>query len=153
MDLLNPRTVEVFIEETHEKYLEAVGEYFGKEIKGIFSDEFCYTQKTAFPCFSVPFTNGLEQDFEKKYGYNLVDCMESLFWDKEGYQKIRRDFYEFLTVRFIESFTKPYNEWCKKNGLIFTGHLLNEDFLTTQPEWTGAVMPHYMHMEMPGVDK
>lgn len=153
VDLLNPRTVEVFIEETHEKYLEAVGEYFGKEIKGIFSDEFCYTQKTAFPCFSVPFTNGLEQDFEKKYGYNLVDCMESLFWDKEGYQKIRRDFYEFLTVRFIESFTKPYNEWCKKNGLIFTGHLLNEDFLTTQPEWTGAVMPHYMHMEMPGVDK
>lgn len=153
VDLLNPETTKVFIEQTHEKYKEAVGEYFGKEIKGIFSDEFCYTQKAAFPCYSVPFTNDLEQDFQKQYGYDLVNCMELLFFDGEGYHEIRRDFYEFLTNRFIESFTKPYNAWCEENGLIFTGHLLHEDFLTTQPEWTGAVMPHYPHMGMPGIDK
>lgn len=153
VDLLNPETTKVFIEQTHEKYRASVGKYFGKELKGIFSDEFCYTQKASFPCFSVPFTNDLELDFEKSYGYDLVECMDSLFFDREGYRRIRRDFYEFLTNRFIESFTKPYNEWCEQNGLIFTGHLLHEDFLTTQPEWTGAVMPHYPHMGMPGIDK
>ena len=153
VDLLDPRTTQAFIRHTHEKYKEAVGEYFGKEIKGIFSDEFTYTQKAAFPCFTVPFTVGLEQDFEKRYGYDLVACMEKLFFDREGYAPLRRDFYELLTCRFMESFTIPYNNWCKENGLVFTGHLIHEDFLTTQPEWSGAVMPHYAHMEMPGIDK
>lgn len=153
VDLLNPKTTEVFIQQTHEKYKEAVGEYFGKELKGIFSDEFCYTQKAAFSCYSVPFTNDLEKVFEKAYGYDLVSCIELLFFDGEGYRTLRRDFYEFLTNHFIESFTKPYNAWCEANNLIFTGHMVHEDFLTTQPEWTGAVMPHYPHMGMPGIDK
>ena len=153
VDLLDPRTTQVFIRHTHEKYKEAVGEYFGKEIKGIFSDEFTYVQKTAFPCFTVPYTTDLEQDFEKRYGYDLVACMEKLFFDREGYRPLRRDFYELLTNRFMECFTIPYNNWCKENGLVFTGHVVHEDFLTTQPECSGAVMPHYAHMEMPGIDK
>ena len=153
VDLLDPRATESFIRHTHEKYKEAVGEYFGKEIKGIFSDEFTYTQKTAFPCFTVPFTTDLEKDFASRYGYDLTDCMEKLFFDREGYPSVRRDFYELLTNRFMESFTIPYNNWCKENGLVFTGHLIHEDFLTTQPECSGAVMPHYAHMEMPGIDK
>lgn len=153
VDLLDPETTKSFIRHTHEKYKEAIGEYFGKEIKGIFSDEFTYTQKAAFPCFTVPYTTDLEQDFAKRYGYDLVENMEKLFFDREGYPTLRRDFYELLTNRFVESFTIPYNNWCKKNGLVFTGHLIHEDFLTTQPEWSGAVMPHYAHMEMPGIDK
>lgn len=153
VDLLNPETTREFIRQTHEKYRESIGKYFGKQIKGIFSDEFCYTQKASFPCFSVPFTINLEQEFEKQYNYSLTDCLELLFFDEKGYHEVRRDFYEFLTKRFIDSFTKPYNEWCEKHNLIFTGHLLHEDFLTTQPEWTGAVMPHYVHMGMPGIDK
>ena len=152
VDLLDRETTDVFIQQTHEKYLKSIGEYFGKEVKGLFSDEFCYTQKASFPCFSVPFTVDLERDFEEKCGYDLTACMELLFFDYEGYRKVRRDFYEYLTRRFIDNFTKPYNEWCKEHNLIFTGHLLHEDFLTTQPEWTGAVMPHYVHMGMPGID-
>lgn len=152
VDLLDRETTDVFIQQTHEKYWASIGEYFGKQVKGLFSDEFCYTQKAAFPCFSVPFTVDLEQDFSEKCGYDLTECMDLLFFDGEGYQKVRRDFYEYLTRRFIDNFTKPYNEWCKNHNLIFTGHLLHEDFLTTQPEWTGAVMPHYAHMGMPGID-
>lgn len=153
VDLLDPETTRAFIRHTHEKYKEAVGEYFGKELKGIFSDEFTYTQKAAFPCFTVPFTTDLEQDFERRYGYDLTECMEKLFFDREGYPTVRRDFYELVTNRFMESFTIPYNTWCEENGLVFTGHLIHEDFLTTQPEWSGAVMPHYAHIGMPGIDK
>ncbi|MBE6974177.1 MAG: hypothetical protein E7436_01620 [Ruminococcaceae bacterium] len=153
VDLLDPRATQVFIEETHEKYKEAIGECFGKQIKGIFSDEFCYTQKAAFPCATVPFTTDMEEDFARRYGYDLVEKLELLFFDRPGYPEVRRDFYEFLTGRFIRSFTIPYNNWCQDHGLIFTGHLLHEDYLTTQPEWTGAVMPHYVHMQMPGIDK
>lgn len=153
VDLLNPETTRAFIRHTHEKYKEAVGEYFGDVIKGIFSDEFTYTQKASFPCFTVPFTTDLELDFEKRYGYDLVECMEKLFFDREGYPAVRRDFYELVTNRFMESFTIPYNTWCQEHGLVFTGHLIHEDFLTTQPEWSGAVMPHYAHMGIPGIDK
>lgn len=153
VDLLDPKATECFIRHTHEKYKEAVGAYFGKEIKGIFSDEFTYIQKAAFACFTVPFTTDLEKAFSNRYGYDLEECMEKLFFDREGYAPLRRDFYELLTCRFMESFTIPYNKWCEENGLVFTGHLIHEDFLTTQPECSGAVMPHYAHMGMPGIDK
>lgn len=153
VDLLDRRATECFIRHTHEVYKKWVGNYFGKQIKGIFSDEFCYTQKAAFACPSVPFTTNLEKDFYENLGYDLMACVEQLFFDLEDYRRIRRDFYEFLTRRFIESYTKPVESWCRENNLIFTGHLLNEDFLTSQVEWIGAAMPHYPYMGMPGVDK
>ena len=152
VDFLNPKTIEVFLNSTHEVYKNYLGEYFGNVIRGVFSDEFCYTQKAiAWP--SVPFSDDLERVFLEKKGYDLVDCMEKLFLDEGDYHRIRRDFYEFVTNRFRDCFTKPYNKWCQKNGLIFTGHLMNEDFLTNQTEWIGAAMPHYMDMDMPGIDK
>ena len=79
--------------------------------------------------------------------------MHQLFFDEGNYHPLRRDFYEFLTNRFRQCFTKPYQKWCHDHGLQFTGHLMNEDTLTAQTEWVGAVMPHYLDMDMPGIDK
>src|SRR5690606_18618279 len=45
VDLMNPNTVKAFIECTHERYKKACGEYFGKSIPGIFTDEPCYLRE------------------------------------------------------------------------------------------------------------
>lgn len=153
VDLLNPKTIGVFLNSTHERYRAYLGEYFENTIRGVFSDEFCYTRKGSVAWPSVPFSEGLEQVFSDQMNYDLVSCMEKLFFDEGDYRVVRRDFYEFVTKRFRDCFVKPYHEWCRKHGLIFTGHLMGEDSLTSQTEWIGAAMPHYLDMDMPGIDK
>lgn len=152
VDLLDPAATDAFLQSTHERYRERLGEYFGKEIQGIFSDEFCYSQRAAYPYPNVPFTRGFEERFCRSRGYSLLDVMEKLFFDLPGYQRVRFDFYDELTSCFIEAFTARYRGWCQKNGLQLTGHLMNEDTLTGQTEWIGAAMPHYAEMDMPGID-
>lgn len=151
VDLLKQETTDTFINVTHERYRERLGQYFGKELKGFFSDEFCYVQQGDF--VNVPFTEGFETYFEEQKGYSLIDCLEKLFFDIEGYETVRFDFYDTITKLFVDNYTRRCNEWCNSHDMIFTGHLHGEDTLTGQIEKVGAVMPHYVHMEMPGIDK
>lgn len=152
VDLMNPEMVKAFLDTTHEKYKEACGEYFGKEIPGIFTDEPCYIQPKEK---SVPWTDNLPSIFEERKGYSLNDCLEDLFFDIEGrdYHKVRYDFYDCITRLFVESFTKQYYDWCENNRLIMTGHYLYEDNHVRQVKYIGAAMPHYEFMHWPGVDK
>ncbi|MFW6007546.1 MAG: glycoside hydrolase, partial [Halanaerobiales bacterium] len=153
VDLMNPEMVETFLEVTHEKYKEECGEYFGKEIPGIFTDEPCYLMEGHFQVPVLPWSTYLPDFFEKLKGYKIENHLEQLFFDKGDYQKIRFDFFDSATRLFLDSFTKKYYNWCEENDLKMTGHFMAEDNLPYQTKWIGAAMPHYEYMHWPGIDK
>ena len=76
-DCLNIETTKAFIQGTHEKYRKFVGEYFGKEIPGIFIDE---------PSTGgiLPYTGKLEERFFADFGYKLEDNYYKLCGDYNG---------------------------------------------------------------------
>lgn len=151
-DLLNKEAVRCFLNCTHEVYKEKCSDLFGKEIKGVFTDEpCCLWYKQTDPC--VPWTDKLPQMFKEKYGYDLVENIESIFFERQNSSKVRFDFFDCVTNLYIESFCKPYYEWCNENNLKLTGHFMAEDFMTAQIKWSGAVMPLYQYMDIPGCDK
>ena len=45
VDLMSPDAVKEFINCTHERYKKSCGEYFGKSIPGIFTDEDVYKRQ------------------------------------------------------------------------------------------------------------
>ena len=151
-DLMNPEAVKAFLECTHERYKEHCGEYFGKEIPGIFTDEPCYLVARS-PVPAVPWSDKFPEFFEKKKGYSIVPHLQELFFEINDYRKTRYDFFDSAAELFLESFTKQYYNWCESNNLKMTGHLMSEDYLTYQTQWVGSVMPHYEFMHLPGVDK
>ncbi len=153
VDLMNPDAVEAFIESTHEKYKNTCGEYFGKEIPGIFTDEPCYLMAGQYNVPVLPWSDYLPDFFKQLKGYELASCLKELFFDVGDYKKVRFDFFDSATQLFIESFTKKYYEWCEKNNLKMTGHFMAEDTLISQTSWIGAAMPHYQYMHWPGIDK
>ncbi|NLX70379.1 MAG: glycoside hydrolase [Clostridiales bacterium] len=153
VDLMNPETVKAFIDCTHERYKEACGEYFGKEIPGIFTDEPCYLMEGRYDVPVLPWSDYLPEYFEGLKGYRIQEHLPELFFDIHNYQKIRFDFFDAATRLFIESFTKQYYNWCEENNLIMTGHFMAEDTLAYQLQWIGAAMPHYEYMHWPGIDK
>ena len=153
VDLLNPETVQKFIEVTHEKYKEKCGDLFGEEIKGIFTDEACFHLDIWFDVPALPWSEYLEEKFNTEKKYNLINSLPSLFFPIDNYEKVRYDFFDVASRLFLESFTKPYYSWCDKNKLLLTGHLMSEDNLLKQTKWLGMVMPHYKYMHWPGIDK
>lgn len=149
-DMLDFRSMQVFLHEILDQYADKLSEYFGKELRGVFFDEPCYIQRGKYPC--VPFTMDLLQRFQDAYGYSLLENLEQLFFDVGAYHRVRLDYYALVTRRFVDSFTVQYHNWCQKHGLLLTGHYLNEDTLMAQTECIGAAMPHYAHMDVPGID-
>ncbi|MBQ7258197.1 MAG: glycoside hydrolase [Abditibacteriota bacterium] len=152
VDLMNPQTVRDFLLSTHEKYKEALGDFFGKEIPGIFTDEPCYSFRVD-GVTKVQWSDLLPETFKKKTGYDIMDNLHKLFFDIDDFTKVRFDFYNVTTEMFREAFTHQYFDWCNKNNLILTGHFMCEDYLWFQTEWSGDVMSHYEYMTWPGVDK
>ncbi|MFU0801492.1 MAG: glycosyl hydrolase [Xylanivirga thermophila] len=153
VDLMNPKAVRAFLESTHERYKESCGEYFGKEIPGIFTDEPCYLMENHYDVPVLPWSEYLPDFFKALKGYSIEDYLKELFFDIDDYQRIRYDFFDSATRLFIESFTKQYYKWCKENDLLMTGHFMAEDNMPYQLQWIGAAMPHYEYMDWPGIDK
>jgi hypothetical protein len=53
---------------------------------------------------------------------------------------------------FLESYFARVNDWCQAHNVRFSGHLMGEDTLNNQVAWTGAAMPCYEYMQLPGID-
>ncbi|WP_163581840.1 glycosylhydrolase-like jelly roll fold domain-containing protein [Gracilibacillus saliphilus] len=124
-DLLNPAAVKAFIEITHERYKEVVGDYFGNTIFAMFTDEPDITGRNAIPgCLA--WTNDFEK-FLYHEGLHIED-LPGLFFDIGEKTKIVKQTYEkAINKRMLETYYNPIAEWCDKNNLFLTGHPAKSD--------------------------
>ncbi len=73
VDLLYPGVTQKFLEVTLDRYAKELGDQFGKRIPGSFTDE-----PELRPAGGLPWTDDLPQQFEKRWGYSLIDNLLSL---------------------------------------------------------------------------
>jgi hypothetical protein len=157
LDTLNPEAVDAYIKSTHVAYGKRYGKLFGKTIPGIFTDEPNYGHRMG------PWTTGKEMlawtdrlpaVFKKRYGYDLLDHLPELVYDLEGLpaSRARYHFHDCLTFLFVDSFSRHIGEWCDKNKILFTGHVLEEDRPSSQTSQVGSAMRFYEYMQAPGMD-
>ncbi len=161
IDTLYKPACDKFIELTHEKYREVMGDRFGKEIVGVFTDEpnhgplfTGFARKEAEKENEVPYTPALFQEFFERMGYKLEEHLPVIWFGKESdaFCKETYDYLEVIQQLFVENFAKPYYEWCEKYNLKFTGHVLHEDTLVAQTTLCGSCMRFYEYMSYPGMD-
>lgn len=154
-DILNPDAVQQFIKTTHEKYKTLFKDEFGKTIKGFFTDEpnFCDFFSNFTPGRPwLPWTENLPGYFLKQRGYPLQEILPLLFFHGKGEEKGRYDYWLTLTELFITAYTQQVYDWCENNNLQLTGHMLYENDLGYAVRVSGAAMPHYRYMHVPGID-
>lgn len=145
VDLLYPGVTEKFLEVTLEPYRQHFGKEFGKRIPGSFTDE-----PELRPAGGLPWTADLPEQFQKRWGYDLIESLPSLAAEIGDWKRIRHNYYETLNDLFIERWAKPYFEYCEKNNLEFTGHYWEH-------EWPRcSTVPDNMAMaawqQRPGID-
>ena len=157
---LDRRATERFIELTHEKYRERFGDEFDKTIPAIFTDEPQFTHKNTLNFADVPkdvalpWTDDIEDTFRAAYGDSLVEHIPELLWElPEGkISKTRYRFHDHVCERFVTAFADTCGEWCAKNGIMLTGHVMKEPTLESQTMAVSEAMRNYRAFQLPGID-
>jgi hypothetical protein len=117
VDLLKPGVTDKFLEITMGAYQREIGDQFGKRIPGVFTDE-----PHLAPAGGLHWTSDLEEEFQKRWGYDLMEHLPSLFRPVGDWKRIRHNYYLVLLEMFIDRWAKPCYEYYSKHNLEFTGH-------------------------------
>ncbi len=157
---LDRRTTERFIELTHEKYKARFGEEFGKVIPAIFTDEPQFTHKATLNFADVakdvalPWTDDINESFYEAYKENLVEHLPELFWElaDNKVSGIRYHFHDHVCERFVTAFADTCGDWCSKNNIMLTGHVMKEPTLESQTMAVSEAMRNYRAFQLPGID-
>lgn len=160
VDTLNPEAVRYFLEVTHEKYRQAVGEAFGKTIPAIFTDEpqfgkkGCLGNAGAMEEVMLPYTEDFAETYQSTYGEDLLDHIPELLWELPGeaVSKYRYWYHDHLTERFAEAYSDQIGAWCGRNGIRLAGHMMEEPSLQSQTQALGEVMRSLRGFHLPGID-
>lgn len=163
LNTLSRAATDAFIESTHEKYRAACGDAFGHSIKGIFTDEphrgFILCDKVEQPgarnaAYSIPYSEELFTEFEAAFGYPLRGRLPELFYHHRGEKisQLKWHYAELLQRLFLRNWAQPCADWCERNNLKLTGHVLHEDSLTAQVVPVGSLLRYYETMSYPGID-
>lgn len=160
LNTLNPEAVAAFLRVTYDRYAAEVGEAFGGVVPGMFTDEPSFWYRGSLPAVhgvgqppAVPWDAELPEVFRQRHGYDFRPHLHALFFDVADGSAVRHDYWETVTARFSEAWSEQLYGWCERHGIGLTGHHMAEDDLLSQMRWTGGVMPHYRHYQVPGIDK
>ncbi|MFH0989661.1 MAG: hypothetical protein V1799_06560 [bacterium] len=156
INILDREAVARFINVTHERYEQAlhpIGEY----IEAFFTDEpsliSTYVPAGLDYPKTIPWHESLPQIFRSRYGYDLMQHLESLFVNTgEVDRKIRCDFYEMIAQLCSEIYFGQLQNWCQSHNVMSSGHLLGEETLVWQTLFDGDPFPCYKRFDLQGID-
>lgn len=160
VDTLNPKAIRCFLDSTHKKYEEAVGEQFGKTIPSIFTDEPQFGKKRylgsadSMEEVMLPYTDDFAESYREKYGEEFLDFVPELLWElPEGkYSRHRYAYHDHVTERFAEAYSDQVGAWCEEHHLALAGHMMEEPTLQSQTQALGEVMRSLRGFTLPGID-
>ena len=160
IDVFNKEAVNRFIEVTHQKYYEILGDDFGESVPSIFTDEPQMAGKFAFPepesdkDATLSYTDDMDETYKEAYGISLLSIVPEILWELPGNQKSvhRYHYHDHLAERFAQSFPDTIAEWCGKRNLAMTGHYMSERTLYSQTLALSEAMRLYRNMQLPGID-
>lgn len=123
VNLLSPGVTEKFLELTLEPYRHEIGAEFGKRVPGVFTDE-----PNIRPAAGLPWSEVLAAEFQKRWGYDLLDHLPSLSRPVGDWRKVRHNYFEVLNEQFIAHWSRPYHDYCETNHLEWTGHYWDHEW-------------------------
>ena len=160
LDTLSRAAVERFLQETHERYLEAVGKDFGGVIPAIFTDEPQFTRKQSLGFadaredVTLPWTEDFPQTYQETYGTDILNALPELFWELGGgrISTTRYHYHDHVAERFASAFADTIGAWCDAHQLMLTGHMMEEPTLESQTAALGDAMRSLRAFGLPGID-
>lgn len=157
VDPLNLHATQRFITLTHERYDEAVGDYFGHTIEAVFSDELSVPGMVGTD--RIPWTEDLPEQYAQRTGEDLDRVLPWLFEghaaqavSRERVLQARHAFTRVWNELFVERCLQPQQAWCREHGVLLTGHFAGDHDLSRHPACFGDYFDATRCFDVPGID-
>ena len=153
--LLMPEVTTQFIDLTHRKYADFLGDKLGSLFYSTFTDE---PSAMAMPYPNLgygvyPWKNNVSDEFLKRYGYTLEEQLLPMMLDEgQAGQKARVQYFSIIADFMANHYFKPIKEFCRRQDFKSGGHLLLEESLMAHVPLYGNIMACYREMDIPGID-
>ncbi len=142
IDMLNPASVRVLIDEVYEPHYEHCKKYVGKTFMGFFSDEPRYKnraigalkQHTGYYNMNIgvagmalPWSDELIVNMEKHMGKDTISLLPALWYQIKGKTgDIRYAYMNTLTELYSKYFSIQLGDYCRERGLQYIGHIVED---------------------------
>ncbi|MGN0244083.1 MAG: hypothetical protein ACI4CT_08495 [Lachnospiraceae bacterium] len=137
---LDIEATKMFIDCTHEAYLNGLDQEAFDYFTGFFCDEVCLPHNAENnPNPTVPFIG-------------IRNHLAEMFFDIGDYKKIRMDYWEQASDMLACNFYRPINEWCMKHGKLFTAHLKGEENPAFSVPFNGSPFRILREVQIPCID-
>ncbi|MDX9973417.1 MAG: glycosyl hydrolase [FCB group bacterium] len=155
INLLMPEPTARFLEVTHERYAQHLGDDLGKYFVSTFTDEpslmsmFMRPQ----PWRVLPWSPNLAPEFEKRRGYALAPVLPALCADTgpKGLAA-RHDFWLTVGELVAENYFGQIQDWCKPHNILSGGHLLFEESIVMHVPLYGDFYRSTRRVDAPSID-
>lgn len=165
IDMTNPGSVDLLLEEVYEKHYEKYVDKFGTVITGFFSDEpgfYNYSSKNGFSFrlqigsdMPIPWNEEIACEWEKAVGKEYCRKYLPALWFDCGpnTEQIRACYMELLTNLYQKNFTGRIADWCHNHGVEYVGHIIEDNNCHAR---LGPSCGHYFRalsgQDMSGID-
>ena len=146
LDMMNKDAIVFYLKQSYEDMWADFQEDFGGVIESIWVDEPSYSQH------GLPWSVTLAQAFRDRWGYDLKPKVPLLYLDRDDYQAVRCHYWLTVQELLRSAYFVQVHDWCKAHHILFSGHLMMEDTLSSQLARAGATMPYYKYFDIPGID-
>lgn len=165
VDMLNPESVDLFIDEVYEKHYANIKDEFGKTFEGFFSDEPAFHNCTSTGHASkvemgellchYPYSDKLLVNFKERMGKDALKLLPGLWaaFDDGREAKARYVYMDFITDEYRKNFCNRLADWCHKHKIRYIGHVIEDNRIDAA---TGFGCGHYFRaldgQDMSGID-
>lgn len=140
IDMINPYSTQLMIDEIYEPEYEHFSEYFGNTFVGFFSDEPAFHNNGMNPGGRlghpgqnpIPWRDDIPALISEYTGVSseqvLLD-MPLLFNDgvPEETRKIRFGYMDTVSSLYSKCFTEKLGSWCREHGVMYIGHVIEDN--------------------------
>ena len=144
-DYLNDEATKHFLDVTYEAYYKTFPDDFGTVITASFNDE------TRF-CHAFPWTQKLQEEFKKRFGYDLIPHLPDLILPGEEAGRTRCLYFDLLAELYRKNYHKMIRDWCEAHHIDYAPHLLGEETMAGQVRFSGEYMRQTREVSRPCVD-
>lgn len=160
VDTLSPAAIRRFVATTHEPLRAALGAHFGRAVPAIFTDEPQHAIKGALSRadadedVALPATSDFLASYRRAWGDDLLATFPEIVWELPGSRAsaTRYRYHEHVTTRFADAYAGTLARWCERHGLPLTGHMMEEQTITSQTRSVGEAMRSLARFHLPGID-
>lgn len=144
--LLKKKAVDKFIELTHERYHQFLGDTFGISTYAFFTDEAILT---------YPYTVLDPSDFKQQTGFAFESYLPTIFHKNAFGEKgelFRIAYFHYTSKMFCQTYMMALKKWCNEHNMLLAGHMDGDHLLNDYRRNVGNILEQLRYMDIPGVD-